>query len=251
MTEEEMKDVYVTDHEPRVKKYATLNNSDDETYFRYKQSLKDYNSTVSFVPPPKNREKYERGSLLQALYDPFAGTKRLDNGAIFYEVQDSELDNILNSEEKLRAQYERLKQGISETIDIEESEAEELRVLLALELEKEQVLSFDEIHEALDRELSVFKEGQKYDFVKDLQDAYSDGLAKSEALKIFETIPDHAFWDIKTPRGFKFRRNSNPYNPARADPFQSFFDHREYEEYMDRRILKNNLQDGLSTYRRY
>jgi hypothetical protein len=30
----------------------------------------------------------------------------------------------------------------------------------------------------------------------------------------------------------------NPYNPARAYPFTSFFDAREYEEYMDRRIHK-------------
>lgn len=47
--------------------------------------------------------KYERGSLLQLILDPFAGGKRLENGALFYKVEDKELDPILRNEEKLRA----------------------------------------------------------------------------------------------------------------------------------------------------
>ena len=66
----------------------------------------------------------------------------------------------------------------------------------------EQVSPFtaDEFQKILDKELSVFKEGEKYSYVKDLKEAYRHGLAKSSAEKIFDTIPDHAFWDIKVPR---------------------------------------------------
>ena len=76
-------------------------------------------------------------------------------------------------------------------------------------------------------------------------------MEKSTAQKIFETIPSHAFWDIKKPIGTETAKPMNPYNPARQYPFSSFFDMREYEEYMDRRTLKNNLRDAVSTYRRY
>ena len=43
----------------------------------------------------------------------------------------------------------------------------------------------------------------------------------------------------------------NPYNPFRKYPYSSFFDLREYEEYMDRRTKKNNLKDAVSIHRRY
>jgi hypothetical protein len=43
----------------------------------------------------------------------------------------------------------------------------------------------------------------------------------------------------------------NPYNSFRKYHTSSFFDAREYEEYMDRRNKKNNLRDNVSTYRRY
>lgn len=60
-------------------------------------------------------------------------------------------------------------------------------------------LPLDDWNVYLDQELSVFKNGQKYDYVKDMQDGFSKGLATSTALKIFRTIPAHVFWDIKKP----------------------------------------------------
>ena len=53
----------------------------------------------------------------------------------------------------------------------------------------------------LDRELGKFAKGEKYEFVKDLRKSYSQGLASSEAEKIFKTIPAHVFYDIKKPLG--------------------------------------------------
>ena len=43
----------------------------------------------------------------------------------------------------------------------------------------------------------------------------------------------------------------NPYNPFREYHTQSFFDAREYEQYMENRTKKQNLVDGVSTRRRY
>ena len=47
----------------------------------------------------------------------------------------------------------------------------------------------DKFHEILDKELGVFKDGQKYDFVKDLKEAYKDSLKTTTEQKIFNNIP--------------------------------------------------------------
>jgi len=51
----------------------------------------------------------------------------------------------------------------------------------------------------IDKEISVFKQGEKYSYIKDMQDAFAPGQATSLEKKIFKTIPDHVFWDIKKP----------------------------------------------------
>ena len=73
------------------------------------------------------------------------------------------------------------------------------RIKILENLERESPSTLDEFNQELDRELSIFKDGEKYDFVKDIKDAYKDSLSKSQAERILETIPDHTFWDIKTP----------------------------------------------------
>jgi hypothetical protein len=109
----------------------------------------------------------------------------------------------------------------------------------------------DELNALMDKHISVFKEGQKYDFSEDLKSAFSKTLSKSLAEQILETVPEHAFWDIKKPRTTEEDKIMNPYNPFRKYPFESFFDMRENEEYNDRRYFKKNLRDNVSTYRRY
>lgn len=97
----------------------------------------------------------------------------------------------------------------------------------------------------------MFKEGEKYDYVKDMKNAYAKALEKTAVDKILETIPDHAFWDIKVAQTRDEQKFMNPYNPFRKYHTASFFDAREYEEYMDRRTRKQNIKDSVSTYRRY
>lgn len=185
------------------------------------------------------------------MFDPLAGAERLENGALFYQVQDKELSEDLQSEDKLRAEYERLKAVNSGALEVSEEDADELRKALLDELEGSSQFSVDEFNNILDKEFSIFKEGEKYDFVRDLKDAFAAGLEQPTASKIMDTIPDHAFWDIKVPQARDPQKFMNPYNSFRQYHVSSFFDAREYEHFMDSRQRKENLTDGISTYRRY
>lgn len=141
-------------------------------------------------------------------------------------------------EEKVRAEYEKLKALNSGVLEASEEDIDEIRLALLDEMEQTSAFSADEFNDLLDKEFSVFKNGEKYDFVRDLKDAFSNGLERSAADKILDTIPEHAFWDIKTPIRSDPQRFMNPYNSFRKYHVSSFFDSREYEEYMDRRKLK-------------
>lgn len=244
-----LQDVYVTDHSPRQAKYHTTNKKDDEQFYNYKQSLAEYNSTPAAPVVEVKNERYPRGSLLQRAFDPLAGSERLENGAIFYRVADSEVE--LPNEEKLRAEWERAKNSNSGVLEASEDDINELRIALMDEMQENSPFNEDEFSDILDKEFSIFKNGEKYDFVKDIKDAFSQSLEKPSSEKILDTIPDHAFWDIKTPQKADPQRFMNPYNSFRKYHTSSFFDAREYEEYMDRRTKKNNLRDSISTHRRY
>ena len=154
------------------------------------------------------------------------------------------------SEDKLRKEYEALKE-YGEVWEISEEEENTVRLALLQDLEKNRPHSLDEFNKLLDEEFSIFKDGEEYDYVKDMKDAFSDSLSKTNAQRIFETIPEHAFWDIKTPQSGSEKKFINPYNPFRAYPTSSFFDVRDYEEYNDRRKKKENLRDAVSIHRRY
>ena len=103
--------------------------------------------------------------------DPFADAKRLENGALFYVLEDKELDPILGDEEKLRDEFTRLSEG--NAVYDEEDEAE-IRIKVLERLETDTPFSLDYFNEIFDRELSVFKEGENYDYVKDLKHAYRE-----------------------------------------------------------------------------
>lgn len=247
--EAELEDVYVTNHEPKQKKYHTTNKKEDEEFFRYKKSLEEYNKKVEPLPGTK-KERYEKGSLLQRILDPLAGAEKQPNGALLYKFEDREIAKDIE-EERLRREFEKLKQFNEEPLEASEDDENDLRIQILKEMEELSPFTEAEFHDILDKELSVFKKGEKYDYVKDIRNAFSSGLQKPTAQKILETIPDHAFWDIKVPRNAEAEELMNPYNPFRKYPVSSFFDIVEYQTYMDRRTRKNNIADGVSTYRRY
>jgi hypothetical protein len=172
----------------------------------------------------------------------------LANGAVFYSLSDYELGATLADEEKLKEEYQKVKSGGD--VEVAAEAETELRLALLAEMDRSS-FSQDDFNEVLDKEFSVFKNGEKYDYVKDLRNAFDQGLSKSTAQKIFETLPDHVFWDIKTPQVPDEQRFMNPYNTFRKYPNSNFFDIRETEAFMDRRLKKENHNDGISLYRRY
>jgi hypothetical protein len=100
----------------------------------------------------------------------------------------------------LRAEWEKIKELSGEVVEFSEEEQDELEYALISDLEKISPNTVDDFNQVLDQQFSVFKEGETYNFVKDIRDAYKNDLEKPLAKKIFDTIPDHVFWDIKTPR---------------------------------------------------
>ena len=102
-----------------------------------------------------------------------------------------------------------------------------------LEVRKTQA-DLDEFHAAVDQELAIFQKGEKYDYVKDLKDAYKDSLKATSEQRIFDTIPDHVFWDIKKPQNHRPDANiqkKNRYNPFRGLEYANFFEMRDQEQW--------------------
>jgi hypothetical protein len=198
--EAKLEDVYVTDHTPVEKKYVTNGEADDEDFYNYARAVEEYNSDLSGAFSLPTTSRYERGSLLQRALDPFAGAKRDSEGSLLYRVEDKELGHFdLNNEEAMRAEYALLKSK-DEVWELDDEDADAVRLGLLDELESG-ASPFDKssFENILNKELSVFQD-TKYDYVRDLKDAYRNSLKTTREEKIFATIPDHVFWDIKTPQ---------------------------------------------------
>jgi len=53
-------------------------------------------------------ERYERGSLLQRIMDPFVNCSRDENNAIMMTITDKDLEHYdINDDEKMKAEFER------------------------------------------------------------------------------------------------------------------------------------------------
>lgn len=86
-----------------------------------------------------------------------------------------------------------------EAWDVDADDENALRIALLAELESgKSEFEIKHFEEVFNKELGIFPDG-KYDFVRDLKDAYKGQLSKTIEYQIFKTIPDHAFWDIKKP----------------------------------------------------
>ena len=185
--------------------------------------------------------------------NPFEGATRDEDGALVYKVEESELASFDTSdEESLKQLYETRKQKTYDTWDVDEEDEEAFRLGLMAELEgRKTPFDIEKMHEQLNKELGVFKSGEKYDVVKDLKDAYADSLASSTEQKIFDTIPAHYFWDIKRPLQKPTFTRENRYNPFRGKEYENFFEQRDAEEYFERQEKKTNTNDSVSLHRRY
>jgi len=105
----------------------------------------------------------------------------------------------LNSEEKMRERFA-MKAGSAEVWDVDPEDEDAWRAALVDDLDGQNAhFKIEDFHAILDKELAVFAEGERYDFSKDMKDAYKHSLKQSMEQQMFRTIPDHAFWDIKKP----------------------------------------------------
>jgi len=99
--------------------------------------------------------------------------------------------------------------------------------------------------------LSVFKAGERYDYVKDLQEAFQDGLSTPLAKKILQTVPAHVFWDIKKPIGAEEDHLMNEYNPARQIHGANFFEMRDYDTWRYEKEACRNIAPSVSEMANY
>lgn len=123
-------------------------------------------------------------------------------------------------------------------------------MMAELEVRKTQA-DLDEFHASVDQELAIFQKGERYDYVKDLKDAYKDSLKATSEQRIFDTIPDHVFWDIKKPQRDPAYKRDNRYNTFRGREFENFFEMRDAEEYLDQSVHHANRNNSVSSFRRY
>lgn len=76
MLERELKDVYVTDHKPTVKKFSTLNEEEDVEYYNYIRAVEEYKAKAAKGASQRISQfrsgRYELGSLQQVLFEPLA-----------------------------------------------------------------------------------------------------------------------------------------------------------------------------------
>lgn len=84
-----MEDVYITDHKPREKKYHTNSKKEDEAFYKYEQSLKEYmDAPIEAAEPAKVYSgRYKRGSLAQKMFDPLAMATKNEDGTLIFEVE--------------------------------------------------------------------------------------------------------------------------------------------------------------------
>lgn len=86
-----MKDVYVTDHKYKAPKLNTLSEDEDVDFYNYQQSLLDYQKSAEPVRVSIYESgRYERGSLLQKMFEPLAGARRNDDGTLVFAMTDKD-----------------------------------------------------------------------------------------------------------------------------------------------------------------
>lgn len=165
------------------------------------------------------------------------------------KIEDYEIRKV--DEATMRRIYDNAIERNLEPIS-DDAESDEYRIQLMEDLEADNI-SLENWNEIMCNELGVFKSGEKYDYVTDIRRQFDPSLATSKMDKIFATIPEHVFWDIKKPinRRSEDIVRENPYNPTRQHYANDFFDLRAMEEWRRNRETKRDLNQSVSMFRRY
>lgn len=151
-----LEDVYVTDHVPAPKQYLTKNEEEEDDAAEYEKALADYNQ-AQITKTESHEGKYEKGSLMQKMFDPFAGAARAEDGAIEYTLEEKELASMkLDDEADLRELYKRFTTE-AEVLEFDPEDEEAWNNILVEELDTEKSpFKVEEFRAVLDKELGVF-----------------------------------------------------------------------------------------------
>lgn len=232
-TKRKLDDVFVTDHQSTDEKYVTADDDEDLDFYEYQKSIDEYNSEEGQKTAFQAKSRYVQGSLLQKIMDPLAGSSVDENGSVMFTVKPTDVASLLGDDEALKAEYERMLTK-SEVWEVEEDDEDAFRLNLMQELEEDTAgFKVKDFEAVLDKEFGIFAKGESYNYVKDIKEAYKDSLKTTTEDKIFNTLPEHVFWDIKKPLVKPDLIMKNRYNPFRGREYGSFFEMRDSEKYMD------------------
>ena len=220
-----MENVFITDHKHKPAKLNTLSEEEDEHFYQYMKELESYKKAKPAQEVVTDSGRFEKGSMLQRMFEPLTGATRNENGTLVLNIVDKELAYGLD-EETMRGEFERA--NMYEPFPTKEWDIGVLRNALYDEL-RENTTVADEWDKILNKELAAIKDNGEYSAVADMRNAFDRGSKTSTFMKMLRTVPEHAFWDIKKPLTREENCHMNTYNPSRQVPFSSFFDARAYD----------------------
>lgn len=223
-------------------------------FYKYKESLDNYQVSKrakQFIPA---YSRFEKGSYKQRVFDPLAGARRDENGTMVYSMEPKEVQIYLQ-EDDLREFYNAHKKFEN----MEAMTNEEFSVMLAeqgvdvdmMERMGEAGMPVEKWQAYIEQELSIFDEGEDYNYVKDMKDAFHESLRTSLEDRILKTIPDFAFWDIKKPIDAEAKIQMNKYNPGRRVQNENFFDARAWDAYVKEKEEQRKVAPTVTHYNNY
>ena len=186
--------------------------------------------------------------MMQRVFEPLAGAVNLPNGGLFMEIIDKDVALDCN-EAKARKLYALLKE---DQLTEGDDDGDEMRIANNKAKDLENYINTDALRGRMEKEFGLFLKGEKYSYVDDIRNAYQEDLSTPMELKIIRTIPDHVFYDIKTPnKKLVESPEDNPWNPSRANPNINFFEMRKEERWLDDKKSLRKLDASLSRHRNY
>ena len=160
-----MENVFITDHKHKPAKLNTLSEEEDEHFYQYMKELESYKKAKPAQEVVTDSGRFEKGSMLQRMFEPLTGATRNENGTLVLNIVDKELAYGLD-EETMRGEFERA--NMYEPFPTKEWDIGVLRNALYDEL-RENTTVADEWDKILNKELAAIKDNGEYSAVADMR----------------------------------------------------------------------------------
>ena len=233
----DMGEIHITDHEPRNKKLHTNNLTEDFDFYNYEKKLQEYNSDMD--------DKASLASSQIGKEDKRVAVIKRPDGSVIYAVEGEELAEYKGF---IKEKTATLKKAFSEDDEEDEGEGSDLSEEIDALHEKQSSLKSLEDSDIIK---NVFNEDEEYSFVKDYRNAFEKSLATPLKDQIFDSIPEHAFWDIKKPLKKMQSPSLNTFSPMKPKTCYTFWDFSVNSDWMHRHEKKENINNHISLWRRY